>query len=370
MKIMHLLPSLTSGGVEQVVLELCESLLQNGHESIVVSGGGPMVADIEKTGARHITMNIGKKSIRSLFLVRKLAQLIEDEQPDVVNIHSRVPAWLGHWALKKVAADKRPKVLSTFHGYYSINAYSAVMTRGDKVVAVSNFIRDHILESYPKTPKEKIVVISNSVDTTQHHPDYRPSEEWYEKWYAQYPYLKGKYVICLPARITRHKGAAHLEPILLELKKRGIPAHALIVGEVKKGKEAFRQELKEKFEKAGLTDDVTWTGLRRDIRDVMVASNVIVSLNLIPEAFGKTTLEALALGRPTAGYEAGGVGEQLDDYLPAGKVKTGDTTAMANILAEWYVNPPTPKQPLTAPYRRHDMTDAYMAVYKELCDNK
>lgn len=329
-----------------------------------------MVDDIEKTGARHITMNIGKKSLRSLFLVRKLARLIETEQPDVLNIHSRVPAWLGHWALRRVAQNMQPKVLSTFHGYYSVNGYSAIMTRGDKVVAVSNFIRQHILECYPNIPADKIIVIPNSVDTAVHNPDYRPTDEWYERWYTEFPELKGKYVICLPARITRHKGAAHLVPILQNLKNKGIPAHALIVGEVKKGKEAFKQELKNCYEKAGLSKDVTWTGLRRDVRDIMVASDVVVSLNLIPEAFGKTTLEAIALGRPTAGYEAGGVGEQLAEYLPEGKVKTADFEAMANVLAEWYKKPPYPRQPLSAPYRRQDMTDAYIAVYKELCEQK
>lgn len=370
MKVLHLLPTLASGGVEQVVLELCAALHESGNESVVVSGGGRMVPDVEATGARHITMAIGKKSIRTLFLIRKLRKLIEEEAPDVVNIHSRVPAWVGHRALKGIPESKRPKVVSTFHGYYSVNAYSAIMTRGDSIVAVSDFIRQHIAECYPKTDMSKVMVIPNSVDTSYHYPEYRPTTEWYEKWYAQFPEVKGKYVICLPARVTRHKGAAHLEPILLGLKKQGIPAHALIVGETKKGKESLQRELMASYEKAGLTADVTWTGLRRDIRDVMIASDVILSLNLIPEAFGKTTLEALALGKPTAGYQAGGVGEQLDTLLPEGKVPTGDTDKMVEVLAKWYKNPPYPNLPLGAPYRRKDMTDAYINLYKELCNNK
>ncbi|MBQ2380321.1 MAG: glycosyltransferase, partial [Akkermansia sp.] len=215
---------------------------------------------------------------------------------------------------------------------------------------------------------ERITVIPNSVDITQHYPEYRPSNEWYDKWYAQYPELKGKYVICLPGRVARQKGAEHLVPVLLSLKKRGIPAHALLVGEVKKRKQSFRKELLKKYEKAGLTQDITWTGLRRDIRDIMVASDVVISLNLVPEPFGKTTLEALALGRPMAGYEAGGVGEQLSIYLPEGKVKTGDPEAMADVLAAWYQNPRTPHKPVSAPHRRQDMIDAYIAVYKELCE--
>ena len=37
MKIMHLVPSLSSGGVEQVVLELCQGLEAQGVECVVVS---------------------------------------------------------------------------------------------------------------------------------------------------------------------------------------------------------------------------------------------------------------------------------------------------------------------------------------------
>lgn len=368
MKIMHLLPSLTSGGVEQVVLEQCEGLIKNGHESVVVSGGGAMVPDIENTGARHFTLEVGKKSFRIPFVVSQLAQLIEKERPDVLNFHSRLPAWFGHWAVRKLPIEKRPKIVATFHSHYSVNPYSAIMSKGDKVVAVSYFMREFILKCYPSTPEDRITVIPNSIDPSQHNTDYRPSEEWYEKWYAQYPELKGKYVICLPGRVARQKGAEHLAPVLASLKKRGIPAHALLVGEVKKRKESFRKELLRKFEKAGVAQNITWTGLRRDIRDIMVASNVVVSLNLVPEPFGKTTLEALALGRPTAGYEAGGVGEQLSIYLPEGKVKTADPEAMANLLAEWYQNPCKPHRPVSAPHRREDMINAYIAVYKELCE--
>ncbi|MCI7004602.1 MAG: glycosyltransferase, partial [Akkermansia muciniphila] len=90
MKIMHLIPTLSSGGVEQVVLELCQGLGAQGVECVVVSGGGGMVPMIEATGARHIAMSIGKKSLRTFFLVGKLAKLIRAEKPDVLHLHSRV----------------------------------------------------------------------------------------------------------------------------------------------------------------------------------------------------------------------------------------------------------------------------------------
>lgn len=367
MKVMHLLPSLSSGGVEQVVLELCQGLCALGVACDVVSEGGSMVPSIEAAGAKHIERPIGRKRLRTFLQIRKLVRLLREEQPDILHLHSRVPAWVGYLAWKKMRREHRPALVTTFHGFHSVNFYSAIMAKGQRVIAVSNCMRDHILEKYPSTPQENIIVIPNSVDVTQNYPTYRPSPEWLSEWRLTYPELVGKYTLCLPGRITRIKGAMHLILILQELRRRGIPAHAVIVGEAKRGKEAYLHELTTAFAEAGLSEAVTFTGHRRDLRDVLCACDITLSLTLQPESFGKTTLDALALGRPVAGYEHGGVGEQLDVFLPQGKVPTGDTGAMAELLASWYRTPPTPKLPVPPPYRREDMIASHLAVYRSLC---
>ncbi len=366
MNVMHLLPSLSSGGVEQVVLELCEGLCAAGVTCTVVSAGGAMVEAIEATGARHICRPIGRKSPATLLQVRSMAKLLREEKPDVLHLHSRVPAWVGYLACKLLRAEERPAIVTSFHGFHSVNAYSGIMAKGECVVAVSRCMKEHILTCYPRTEESCIRVIPNSVNTTLNRPDYKPSESWMEQWKKDYPELVGKFTLCLPGRITRLKGATHLIPLLCELRKRDIPAHAVVVGETKKGKEAYREELVQAFAEAGLADSVTWTGHRRDLRDVLCACDVTLSLTLQPESFGKTTLEALALGRPVAGYEHGGVGEQLDVFLPEGRVPTGDPHAMADILARWYNTPPVPNLPVPAPYRREDMIGAHLDLYNEL----
>ncbi len=367
MKVMHLLPSLSSGGVEQVVLELCEGLGLAGVENVVVSAGGSMVPAIEGTGARHITRPIGKKSLLTLLQIGKTAKLIRKEKPDILHLHSRVPAWVGQLACRRIPAAERPFIVSTFHGFHSVNRYSAVMAKGHRVIAVSRCMREHILENYPQCPADNIVVIPNSVDATRFTPEYKPSEAWLDKWYADYPELKSKYTLCLPGRITRLKGAPHLGPILRYLKERGIPAHAVIVGETKKGKEAYRDEVQAGFKAEGVADCVTWTGHRRDLRDVLCACDITLSLTLQPESFGKTTLEALSLGRPVAGYEHGGVGEQLEQFLPEGMVATNQPEKMAAVLEKWYTERPVPKTPVPPPYRREDMIQAHIDLYESLC---
>ena len=364
---MHLLPSLASGGVEQVVLELCQGLTEQGIENVVVSAGGAMVPAIEATGAKHHVRPIGKKSFFTLLQIAKLAKLIKAEKPDILHLHSRVPAWVGFLAAKRLPKNIRPRIVTTFHGFHSVNFYSGIMARGERVIAVSQCMKEHIIEHYPRTNADSITVIPNSVDAEQNNPEYRPSTEWLEKWYTDYPELKNKFTICLPGRITRIKGGTHLPPIIKALKEQGVPAHAVIVGETKKGKEAIREEIVQAFAEAGLSADVTWTGHRRDLRDVLCVCDVTLSLTLQPESFGKTTLEALALGRPVAGYEHGGVGEQLDIFLPEGKVPTGNTDAMATLLSKWYHQKPIPKLPVSSPYRREDMIQSHIALYKELC---
>lgn len=366
MTIFHLLPSLSSGGVEQVVLELCEGLQQSGVQNTVISAGGSMVPAVEATGARHITLSIGRKSLSTLLQVRRLVHLLKKERPHILHLHSRVPAWVGWLACRRLRPEERPALVTTFHGFHSVNFYSSIMTRGDRIIAVSRCMKEHILEHYPHTQESRIVVIPNSVDTSLNYPGYRPGKSWMEQWYADFPELQGRYTLCLPGRITRLKGASHLIPILQTLLQRGIPAHAVIVGETKRGKESLRQELEQAFASAGLAQHVTWTGHRRDLRDILCACDVTLSLTLQPESFGKTTLDALSLGRPVAGYEHGGVGEQLDIFLPEGRVPAGNTTAMADKLSRWYSHRPTPRLPVPFPYRREDMINAHLALYQEI----
>lgn len=366
MKIMYLLPALSSGGVEQVVLELCEGLVPRGVECIVVSAGGAMVAQIEKTGARHITRPIGKKSLTTLWQVRKMARLIKQEKPDILHMHSRVPAWVGHLACKFLRAEDRPVQMTTFHGFYSVNAYSAIMTKAERIIAVSHCIHDHILQAYPGVPPERICTIPNTIDLAEHNADFRPSDEWLATWNSEHPELANKFVLCMPGRIVRGKGVHHLPAILSRLKAQGVPAHLLLAGETKKGKESFRNELVKAFHDAGLSSDVTWLGLRRDVKELIYVSDVVISPSIQPEAGPKGTLEALALGCPVAGYDHGGVGEQLEIFLPQGRIPVGDTAAMADRLAEWYHTPPTLARPVGEPYRREDMILAHLDLYREL----
>lgn len=367
LKIIHLLPELNSGGVECTVCELANALHQNGHEAIVISGGGRMVQLLEEQGIRHITLPVGKKSLKSFTLVKPMRALFEKEAPDVIHLHSRVPAWIAYLAWKKMNPHTRPKLISTVHGFYSVSFYSAIMTCGDIVTTVSESAKRYVLDNYSrKVEGKEVISIPLGVDEKEYFPSYTPPLEWTEQWYNDFPETHDKWTLCLPGRLTRIKGHEDFIEVIDLLKKEGLPVQGVIVGESRKDKKKYEESLRQTIQDKGLTPDITFTGHRSDLKNILAHCDVTVSLTLVPESFGRTTLESLALGKPTLGYAHGGVEEQLDIFLPEGKVPLGDIKATVDKLKAWYSNPPQMPKEILSPYKEEDFTGAYLSLYEKL----
>lgn len=338
MKVIQILPELNAGGVERGTLEVGKYLVKQGHESLVISNGGRQVAQLEAEGSRHITLPVHKKRLRSLKQVKVLRELFEKERPDILHLRSRLPAWLAWLAWRKMNPATRPRLITTVHGMYSVNFYSKIMTRGEAVICVSNSVKNYVLKNYPDVPADKLTVINRGVDPQQFPYGFQPPADWLKKWQADYPQLEGKYVITLPGRITRWKGQLDFIQVIAALKARGLPAHGLLVGEPHPKKLEFLGEVKTAIQAAGLEHDITLVGHRSDLREVMAVSDVVVSCSTDPEAFGRVTLEALALGKPVAGYAHGGVHEQLQALLPEGKIPPHNIQQLEERLNEWHTN--------------------------------
>jgi glycosyltransferase involved in cell wall biosynthesis len=364
MKILQVLPELNAGGVERGTLEIARHLVANGHQSLVVSNGGRLVAQLEEEGSRHISMPVHRKSPASLLQVRPFRKLLENERPDILHIRSRVPGWIAWLAWRGLPPAARPRFVSTVHGFYSVNRYSAVMTRGERVIAVSNSVKAYILKNYPKTAAEIIRVIHRGVDDVAHHPGYQPDVAWLAEWRRAHPELEGRIPLLMPGRLTRWKGQEHFIRMIRLLLDAGKPVHGLIAGDAHPRKRAFFDELKNLAAELGVSGNITFLGHRGDLREVMAVSRIVYSLSLDPEAFGRVSIEAAALGKPVVAYDHGGVAEQLREVFPAGLVPVGDCAGAAAKTLELLESSNLPAG--AGPFTCEAMCRATLEVYQEL----
>ncbi len=327
MKVLQVLPALNSGGVERGTVEFARELVRRGHESLVLSSGGLLVAQLEQEGSRHITLPVHRKSLASFGQVRPVRALIQSLKPDVIHIRSRLPAWIVWLAWRKLPARERPALVSTFHGMYSVNAYSAIMARPRHLIAISHCVEQYILDNYRVDPS-RITVIQRGVDTRAFSPG-APAAEWVAALYRDYPQFRDRKLVLMPGRLTRWKGQEAFLDMLAQLVRLCPDVHGVIVGGAEANKASYRAELEARAEALGLARQVTFTGHRADIAEFYRLANVVCHMSTRPEPFGRTLTEALAVGTPVVAFDRGGAAESLSACFPEGLVTPDDLPAFA-----------------------------------------
>jgi len=364
LSVAQLLPALNGGGVERGTLEVARELVRRGHRSVVISAGGRLVPDLVREGSEHLAWPLGVKSPLTLRWVWPLRRWLTEQHIDILHVRSRLPAWIGWLAWRGMDPATRPRFITTVHGLYSVSRYSAIMTQGERVIAVSETVRDYLRRHYPKLPVARIQVIQRGVDPAEFPPGYRPSSEWLDPWRQQYPQLRDTPVLTLPGRLSRLKGHEDFIELIARLRARRWPVYGLIVGGVEPRRQRYADQLRQQVRSLGLDNVILFTGHRSDMREIYAISTLVLSLSAQPESFGRTVLEALSLGMPVVGYNHGGVGEILARLYPAGLTPFGDLDALtAKVVALLASAPPVPPEP-AFPLQR--MLDETLALYESL----
>lgn len=363
LNVVQLLPALNGGGVERGALEVARQLVRYGHRSIVISAGGRLVPKLLSEGSEHLAWPIGAKSPLTLRWIWPLRHWLTEQHIDILHARSRLPAWIGWLAWRGMATATRPRFITTVHGLYSVSRYSAVMMRGEVVIAVSDTVRRYLQHHYPQLPEERTRTIPRGVDPAEFPYGYQPSREWLAEWHRQYPQLRDERILTLPGRLSRLKGHEDFIDLISRLRARGLPVCGLIVGGTDPRRQRYAEYLRTQVHAKRLDDIVLFTGHRSDVRDIFAISTLVFSLSTQPESFGRTVLEALSLGTPVVGYDHGGVAEILAQIYPAGRVPLGDLETLAarviQLLMTAPLVPPEPKFPLQR------MLDETLALYGE-----
>ncbi|BES69914.1 glycosyltransferase family 4 protein [Marinobacter nanhaiticus D15-8W] len=363
MKVLQVLPALHSGGVERGTVELAAELVRRGHESYVLSAGGPMAEQLESEGSHHVSRPIHRKSLASLGQILPVRRLLRELRPDVVHIRSRMPAWIVYLAWKGLPVDDRPVLISTFHGMYSVNPYSAVMAKAEHLIAVSECVRNYIIDAY-KVEDERITVIQRGVNTRTFR-DMPLDPDWRRQLLQEHPQLRDRKILLMPGRLSRWKGQLTFLDVMARLVRQDDNLHGVIVGGLEGGKQYFMQELESRRTALKLDRYVTFLGQRSDMHELYLFADLVCHLSTKPEPFGRTLTEALASGTPVVAFERGGAAETLGACFPQGLVPPDDIDAFVAKASD-VLTMREPALEIPERFRLEAQTEATLAVYRQV----
>jgi glycosyltransferase involved in cell wall biosynthesis len=361
--VVQCLPALHSGGVERSTLETARALVLRGHRSIIVSAGGRLQAQAEAEGSEHFKCEIGNKSAFILRSIYKLREFLKELKPDILHARSRLPAWSALLAMRGL--EHKPRFITGVHGLNSPGFYSGVMLRGEKIICVSETVKKHVLNYWPNTDGKKIIVITPGIDPKEFSADLPIDEQWRQDFLEQYPRLQGEKLLLLPARATRLKGHDSALTLLVALRNEIGDVRLCCLGSRQPGREKYLEQLQQQATHLGIADFVEFTKPIKAIDKAYACCDLVLQLSNKPEAFGRTVLEALSVGRPVLGWNLGGVGENLQQYFPQGLVKPFDENALmqcAKNILQKKILPLQQNWPSLA-----TMQSNMMELYEQLC---
>ena len=327
--IMQVLPALVTGGVERGAVDVAAATVKAGWRSIVVSEGGPMVRELERAGATHVTLPVGSKNPFTMRRnVTRLAEIIRSTGTDIVHARSRAPAW----SARAAARRERVAFMTTFHGTYNFGNpieryYNSIMAKGARVIAISEFIARHLGATY-HIPSTLVRVIHRGVDITRFDPA-RVSVERQVKLATEWRLPDGVPVIMLPGRLTRWKGQTLLIDAVAKLERRDV---ALLFVGSDQGRSAYRAELEKRVRARGLEGIARIVDHCADMLAAYMLADVVVSASTDPEAFGRVVAEAQAMGRPVVAPSHGAAPEILIEGETGWTFESGRVDALAQAL--------------------------------------
>ncbi|MCA0200957.1 MAG: glycosyltransferase family 4 protein [Proteobacteria bacterium] len=331
--VLQVLPSLVSGGVERGTIDVAAALVRAGWRALVVSEGGPLVRELDRAGAEHIVLPLNTKNPKRVKEnVARIKEVIRSENVSLVHARSRAPGWSAREAAKETGVP----FVTTFHGIYSLGPfglkklYNRVMADGEIVIAVSNFVREHIMENY-KVPSSRIRVIHRGIDTAGYDEKSVTSTRLIQiaqKWRLQ----EAGQVIMLPGRLTALKGHDVLIDALAELKRRRggtLDVRCLMVGQ---GAPGVADRIMSSAAARRVEGHVQVIQDCNDMPAAYMVTDVAVVASTRPEAFGRVIAEAQAMGRPVVACSHGPTSEIIEPGVTGWMFTASDPVSLADAL--------------------------------------
>lgn len=385
--ILQVVPRLGSGGAERTTVEMAQAIVADGGRAIVVTAGGRLAEQVVRSGGEIILMPVHRKDPVSILAnAGRLERIIKERDVDLVHARSRGPAWSAGMAARR----RDVPFVTTFHGAHEAsNAlkrwYNSALVKSDLVIANSRYTADRIRKNY-NIGDERIRIIPRGANLDWFDPG-AVMPERVEK--ATADWMEGApsdaFRILLPARLTAWKGQELSIDALALLTNRALKSQdkagkiaslRLVICGGAQDRGDFERRLRARITERGVREMVKLVGEIADMPAAYVWADVVLAPSLTPEPFGRTAVEAGAMGVPVVAAAHGGAIETLVDGVTGILFEPGSAAALANALGALEATPHDQRRAMgeaaqarvRAIYSSRAMCDATLKIYGELED--
>lgn len=296
------------------VLSVCINL-QNLHSHI---------SPLHEIGAKFINI----KSRRDFSWIRKLKELIDKENPDVIFTHGFNGAIVV--LIERIFKGIKVPLVFSYHGLYNPPTFSRKLVApvfnslpiwiykhiAKKVVCVSEDSRKQLIAR--GVPQLKVVTVHNGIKSK----------------YTDAKVVMDNDIVNIVScsRIDAIKGLDVLLDAMSKLHNKGMKFHYYMIGE---GPDL--ESLKEQCKTLNLDGCVTFAGYQTNIEEWLNAADIF-AIPSYQENHSIALLEAMRAGKAIVATNVGGNSESIRNGYEGYLVPAGDTSALSDALEKMIEN--------------------------------
>jgi len=315
LNVLQVIPKLGYGGAETGCYDIAHFLSENDCGSFLATSGGELLKFVNKDKVKLFRLPVHSKNpIFILFNTLVLVIYVFLFNINVIHARSRAPAWSCYFA----SLITRRVFVTTFHGTYNFKSnlkkfYNSIMLRAKLTIAGSNFIFAHINENYSEYlgGANKLKVIFRGINV-----DYFNSKNIsvlkQEKLKQEWDLSSNKFTILLPGRLTYWKGQEKfIESLNILIEDYNVANFQAIILGSDQGRKVYSKKLINLVERYNLNKKVKFIQHCKEMPLAYSLADVVVSSSVEPEAFGRVSVEAQAMGKPIIASDIGGSKETV-----------------------------------------------------------
>jgi glycosyltransferase involved in cell wall biosynthesis len=311
----HVIHSLEYGGAQRDLYYYAKFHDRDRFRMEIVSfrPDGEMEDDIRSLGVKVHTLGTRSSEPASIF---RLARIFRESGAGIVHFHNPLPVFSGVPASE--ASRVSVKVLTEHSINYSGRIGNSIKTalyewlrrRIDVVIACSEEVRNSHIRSLDP---ERFITILNGVDLELFNTQSTDN-------------TPGIFQIGCIGSLTPQKGYTHMVEAVSILSAKDVPVRLTFIGDG-----PLRSELEEQAEHSGLSDKISFTGVRKDIAGELGRFDIVAGSSL-REGLPLGILEAMASGRAVVTTDVGGNREAVAEGVTGLLVPPADPEALALAL--------------------------------------